>query len=533
LIESLLQSTQDLFLLSGFLIALNVGTLLLGASLLLSDYRGNFKVGWVLVVGSGLLLVLLAAFSTRLSPMLFDRYLVKASISTVLFSDPGIVTDLVFVAAAVLAWHSRRLGKWAWIVPALLVAYIVVRQLVAGSIPPLTEGSPVVVASLVVILSAMLAPQSEWLNLAPLAVGILTLGVLLLGTPLPVEVAEQIEEVDEVQEPASAPPVLANPDKFNLSLVAEFENPPTAIEVSPEGVVYVARLDGQVMQLTDDDHDGEFEQQSVFAADLGQALGLAYYEGRLFISAHYPGVVNSGRIIEAIDQDGDGEADDLVNLIEDLQSGNYVAHQNNDIAIGPDERLYIGVGSSSDHSPEAIPLAASILSSELDGSDVRVYARGFRNPYGLAFSREGDLYATDNSPDRLDETLVYHPPEELNLVIADGDYGFPMIYGDVPPNPAIQGAIHLFPAHSAVAGLTIYDGPESLDDYSGDIFVALWVGGRVVRVSRTETEDGFETEQFDFITNLDGPVDVQQGIYGDLFIAEFSTNRLYRVVPIS
>src|SRR5688572_19586880 len=49
----------------------------------------------------------------------------------------------------------------------------------------------------------------------------------------------------------------------------------------------------------------------------------------------------------------------------------------------------------------------------------QVYARGFRNPFGLALDRFGRLWAGDNGQD---EPLL---PDKLHLVEPGGHHGFP------------------------------------------------------------------------------------------------------------
>ena len=44
-------------------------------------------------------------------------------------------------------------------------------------------------------------------------------------------------------------------------------------------------------------------------------------------------------------------------------------------------------------------MEATILRMNPDGSDLEVFATGLRNPYDLAFSPTGDLFATDNNGD--------------------------------------------------------------------------------------------------------------------------------------
>ena len=60
-------------------------------------------------------------------------------------------------------------------------------------------------------------------------------------------------------------------------------------------------------------------------------------------------------------------------------------HQQDTIALGPDGRLYLGSGSTCDVCTEKDRRSGAILSFRQDGSDLRVVARGLRNPFGLVF----------------------------------------------------------------------------------------------------------------------------------------------------
>lgn len=44
-----------------------------------------------------------------------------------------------------------------------------------------------------------------------------------------------------------------------------------------------------------------------------------------------------------------------------------------------------------------VPCSGSVLKLPLGGGPVELVAWGFRNPFGLAFSPEGNLFVTDNS----------------------------------------------------------------------------------------------------------------------------------------
>ena len=64
-----------------------------------------------------------------------------------------------------------------------------------------------------------------------------------------------------------------------------------------------------------------------------------------------------------------------------------------------------------------------MLTANLDGSDLQIYARGLRNSIDFDWTPwSGELYATDNGRDMLGDNF---PPDELNLIQQGGFYGWP------------------------------------------------------------------------------------------------------------
>ncbi len=78
-----------------------------------------------------------------------------------------------------------------------------------------------------------------------------------------------------------------------------------------------------------------------------------------------------------------------------------------------------------------------------DGSGLELLAWGLRNPYGLAFSEEGELYASDNDYEEKGERAIAEDPDRIWRVrnaktphgsVATPDwYGFPDLRGDGEP----------------------------------------------------------------------------------------------------
>ena len=101
--------------------------------------------------------------------------------------------------------------------------------------------------------------------------------------------------------------------------------------------------------------------------------------------------------------------------------------RNNGLAFGPDGKMYLTLGSTCNACQERSELSATILQFNLDGTGRRVYASGLRNVYDIAFHPvDGTLFGADNGRDELELNV----PEELNLLVDGGNYGWPDCWGD-------------------------------------------------------------------------------------------------------
>lgn len=340
------------------------------------------------------------------------------------------------------------------------------------------------------------------------------------------------------------------PDGFHIELAARLPfDYPTVIMTVDDGTVYVLSQDGYIARLNDATGDGLYsgdEISLIFANSDGiltNALGMAFLDDDIYVS-------DAGRISIINDTDGDGMYDTVTPIIEGLPTWAHPYHSNNGIAFGPDDKLYITVGSTTDHGPLQDPLEASILRVNPDGTDLEVYATGLRNPYDLAFSPTGELFTADNNPDNMDADLQYLPPEELNLIVEGGDYGFPDVYGFPAPGEDSQAPVTEFFASVASAGLTYYAADQFPPEYQG-VFVAQFGSGAsfptsvgvtngymVVHVGLTDDgQGGYVGEWQPFARarlDLDkySPINVAVAPDGALLIIEWTTATVHRVTYI-
>lgn len=116
-------------------------------------------------------------------------------------------------------------------------------------------------------------------------------------------------------------------------------------------------------------------------------------------------------------------------------------HDGGRIAFGPDGMLYITTGDAekTENAQNKNSLAGKILRLKDDGSipadnpfKTAVYSYGHRNPQGITWDSNGNLWQTEHGP-----SGIQTGNDELNKIVKGGNYGWPTITG----NETQQGMI--------------------------------------------------------------------------------------------
>jgi glucose/arabinose dehydrogenase len=131
----------------------------------------------------------------------------------------------------------------------------------------------------------------------------------------------------------------------------------------------------------------------------------------------------------------------------------------NGIAFGPNGRLYLGVDlgltNGNDHGPAKTPYVYSILTMKPNGSNVKVYAKGIRQPWQMAFPKGSKYPLVSNlGPDKGKQNK--HAPDSILRVKPGDDFGFPKC--NLTKTKACKGYTKpwkTFPPHSDVMGMAI------------------------------------------------------------------------------
>ncbi len=316
-------------------------------------------------------------------------------------------------------------------------------------------------------------------RLSPLAiVGASGLLVALATAATTVE-SSSTSNVVEVAPLETTPQRIANlklPPGFSITKFAELENP-RMIAVNPKnGDIYISQRDpGTVTLLKDTNHDGRADvQKVVFTRKV--AHGLAIKNNELFI-------VTIRELYRAPIK-ADGTLGKVTIITNDLPDAGQ--HPNRTINFGPDGRLYMSVGSTTNAANERNEENATILQFDANGRHRHVFASGLRNTIGFGWHPlTGRFWGWDQGMDTLGDNAS---KEEVNEIKYGKRYGWPFVYEDgklnshpLPP-PAFTRSdwrkmttspTLMYTAHSAGMEMTFYTGKQFPSQYRNDAFIAL------------------------------------------------------------
>ncbi|WP_375289322.1 PQQ-dependent sugar dehydrogenase [Qipengyuania sp.] len=268
---------------------------------------------------------------------------------------------------------------------------------------------------------------------------------------------------------------LALPPGFAINVFARDLKNARMMRIADDGTLYLTRRkQGDVLMLRDTNGDGVADVNRV-AASKEQMHGIEVAGNTVYLMT-----VND---LYRAPRNADGTLGELEKIAGDFPEGGQ--HPNRMVVMGPDNRLYVSVGSTCNACGETNDENATIVSLNPDGSDRRIFASGLRNTIGYGFEpATGTAYGFDHGIDWLGDNEQH---EEFNRLEDGKRYGWPYVYAmsrfnpqDTPPDQSFsdyaagsQEPIGLHTPHSAPMQLAFATRGRLPAEYSGDAFVAM------------------------------------------------------------
>lgn len=356
---------------------------------------------------------------------------------------------------------------------------------------------------------------------------------------------------DVIQWPKEKTPTA--PAGFTVTRFADGFNNSRNIYETPDGQYLVAESKaGRITLLKDINKDGYYETKIPIPAleKLNRPFGMLVLNNFFYVATEdalwkYPYSkemlkIKSGKKILALPSGGNHWTR---NLVAD-KSG---------------KRIFISVGSSSniaENGMSAEKNRAAILETNPEGSVLKVFASGLRNPVGLGWAPDSsNLWTTVNERDLLGEDLV---PDYLTHLKENGFYGWPYSYfgdhldprikiRDQKPELVKEAIVPDFKlsAHSAPLGLAFYTQKSFPPKYHDGVFIAqhgswnrtVFSGYKVIFIPFKNGGPSGQQEDFltGFIANEKNsevygrPANVTVASDGSLLVVDDGANIIWKV----
>lgn len=302
------------------------------------------------------------------------------------------------------------------------------------------------------------------------------LAILAACQPKPSELT--LRQVDTIQ---------LGKSPLKVEVLTDSLTVPWDLDVDSEGFLWVAEQEGKVSRINLQTGEQQYLLQisEVWKVRTSGLLGMVAhpdFSKNPFLYLNY--TVKKDSLIQSklvrYTYKGDTLADPQVLL--EIEGG--TSHNGSRLAFGPDGKLYWATGDKHDYTyaQNREKLNGKILRLNPDGSipadnpdpTSAVWAWGFRNMQGLAFSTSGKLYTSEHG-DAIED--------EVNLIQKSGNYGWPVIEGkhDLPAEIEFAKTYQtLEPIRSwtpviAPAGMTYY-GSETVPEWKNTLLLTTLKG---------------------------------------------------------
>jgi glucose/arabinose dehydrogenase len=247
---------------------------------------------------------------------------------------------------------------------------------------------------------------------------------------------------------------LSLPPGFQINLYAADLGRARGMVLTPKGDIIVASP-GTELKLVKADSTGQGHTDGVetLMDNMRSPHGLLLDGDWLYIA-------ETGRIIRIrYDAENGKVVGEREVMVDGLPTGD--GYWSRSINKGPDGWFYVSIGASCDACIEDHPWRASMIRFR-PGEEAEIYATGLRNTIGFDWHPiTGDLYGVEMGRNRLGNDI---PPDEVNVIVEDGFYGWPYVHGDdiADPDLGTQGAKRVSEAIKPVYNLPAHISPMAI-----------------------------------------------------------------------
>lgn len=303
---------------------------------------------------------------------------------------------------------------------------------------------------------------------------------------------------------------------FALEQVAKTAGFVSSIALTSSGRVYYTTTSGGIFRI-----DGATSVQvatvdTVAVSDSG-LLGMALLSDTVAV-VHYT-KINPNRVwnedilsdvVATVDLTT-GRVSVLHEFLRDIAAparGGSAEHHGGNPLVGPDGSIYVGIG---DYGVGSIAQLWESNGGKIfrifPNGDATVVARGFRNPFDMAFDgATGKLVAGDNGA---------AVDDEIDIIEQGSNYGWPFFSGNNPPIDGFVPPAYLFPRVVAPTGMLAPNGANAMLPHG------ILVTGFVTKaLYYFPTISPHLSAPITILANETGPlIDVAQDGHGEIYVA--------------